>query len=100
MCALRRLPIPCYAQALLEDVSGADAQHGGVAAQHADVLDQLLRLHGQRMAALRAQFEADLAAVTQEFERWGGRGRGSAGAGESGRQLERRSTQGRVWTAL
>ena len=58
-------------QALLEEVAGADVQHGAAAAQHAEVLDQLLGLHGQRMAALRAQFEGDLAAVAQEFEWWG-----------------------------
>ena len=56
------------AQTLLEDVATANRQHSLAAAAHAEVLDSLAELHAARMAALKARFDGDLAAMAREFE--------------------------------
>lgn len=53
----------------MEDVAAANTQHSAAAAAHAEVLDQLLELHGGCMQALHRQFTGDLAAVQGKFER-------------------------------
>ena len=56
----------------MEDVAVANTQHGAAAAAHADVLDQLLALHGRRLDGLAARFAGDLRAMQEEFEGCGG----------------------------
>lgn len=59
---------PSAAQTLLEDVAAANKQHSLSAAAHAEVLDSLAELHTARVAALKARFDGDLAAMGREFE--------------------------------
>lgn len=59
---------PSAVQTLLEDVAAANKQHSLSAAAHAEVLDSLAELHTARMAALKARFDGDLAAMGREFE--------------------------------
>lgn len=75
---------------LLEDVASANTQHSVAAAAHAEVLDSLAELHAARLAALRARFDGDLAAMGREFEGWGA----SSGEVSIGRDECRHCTRG------
>ena len=71
-------------EALLEDVAVQNAAHDAAAASHAEVLDSLLELHRDRMAALHRQFTGDLKGLQGEFDRWVA---GRSGWGAGGHEL-------------
>jgi hypothetical protein len=74
-------------EALLEDVAVQNAAHDAAAASHADVLDSLLQLHRDRMAALHRQFGGDLKGLQAEFDRWAAGRRGWVGGRAGGRGI-------------
>ncbi|KAL4434150.1 hypothetical protein ABPG75_000591 [Micractinium tetrahymenae] len=55
-------------EALLEDLEAQDTQHDVAAAAHAEVLDQLLGLHRERLGAAHSRFQGDLRALQDEYE--------------------------------
>lgn len=58
-------------QSLLDDLEEQDRQHSAAAAAHADVLDQLLALHQQRLGSALARFDGDLRTMQDEHDRCG-----------------------------
>lgn len=62
----------CLLQMLDRDLEEAEEQYQLATRSHLVVVDALLDLQYSRMAALEQEFNQDLKALTDEFDRWGG----------------------------